>query len=112
MIVADRDEALVVEPVAGVVSWAWILAVHDASTTRLISRVRVRLGHKPLLVACAPAVDLPWFLMERQDALRHQAPRGIAGARSEVLDSTLRRPRRPFTTPNGTAARRETATVR
>ena len=66
VIVADRDQALVVEPVAGVVSWAWILTVHDASTTRLISRVRVRLRHKPLLLACAPAVDLPWFLMERK----------------------------------------------
>ena len=66
VIVADRNQALVVEPVAGAVSWAWTLSVLDASTTRLISRVRVRLGHKPLLLACAPAVDLPWFLMERK----------------------------------------------
>jgi hypothetical protein len=66
VIVADRDEALVVEPVAGAVSWAWILNAVDDSTTRLISRVRVRLGHKPLLLAFAPAVDLPWFLMERK----------------------------------------------
>ena len=66
VIVADRNQALVVEPVTGAVSWAWTLTARDASTTRLISRVRVRLGHKPLLLACAPAVDLPWFLMERQ----------------------------------------------
>jgi hypothetical protein len=66
VIVADRNQALVVEPVAGAVSWAWTLTVLDASTTRLISRVRVRLGRKPLLLACAPAVDLPWFLMERK----------------------------------------------
>ncbi|HET9738719.1 MAG TPA: hypothetical protein VFP78_11430 [Solirubrobacteraceae bacterium] len=66
VIVADRNQALVVEPVTGAVSWAWTLSVLDASTTRLISRVRVRLGHKPLLLACAPAVDLPWFLMERK----------------------------------------------
>jgi hypothetical protein len=63
---ALASKALVVEPVAGAVSWAWILNVVDASTTRLISRVRVRLGHKPLLLAFAPAVDLPWFLMERK----------------------------------------------
>ena len=65
MIVADRNEAPAVEPVAGAVSWAWILSAVDASTTRLVSRVRVRLGHKPLLLAFAPAVDIPWFLMER-----------------------------------------------
>ena len=66
VIVADRDAAVVVEPVAGAVSWAWILQIVDASTTRLISRVRLRLGRKLSLLAFAPAVDLPWFLMERQ----------------------------------------------
>jgi hypothetical protein len=66
VIVADRNEALVVEPVSGAVSWAWILEVVDASTTRLISRVRLGLDHKSLLLAFAPAVDLPWFLMERK----------------------------------------------
>jgi hypothetical protein len=66
VIVADRNQALVVEPVAGAVSWAWTLDAVDASTTRLISRVRVRLDHRRLLLACAPAVDLPWFLMERK----------------------------------------------
>lgn len=65
VIVADRDEALVVEPVAGQVSWAWLLDVVDADTTRLISRVRLRLGPRLLLLALAPAVDLPWYLMER-----------------------------------------------
>ena len=64
VIVADRNEAIVVEPVAGAVSWAWILQTIDASTTRLISRVRLRIGRKVLLLA--PAVDLPWFVMERQ----------------------------------------------
>ena len=52
VIVADRDAALVVEPGAGAVSWAWILSPLDGSTTRLISRV---------LLACAPAIDSPWF---------------------------------------------------
>ena len=36
VIVADRNQALVVEPVAGAVSWAWLLTVLDASTARLI----------------------------------------------------------------------------
>ena len=66
VIVADRNAALVVEPVAGAVSWAWTLQSGDAATTRLVSRVRLRLGRKALLLAFAPAVDLPWFLMERQ----------------------------------------------
>jgi hypothetical protein len=65
VIVADRSQALVVEPVAGQVSWAWLLNAIDADTTRLISRVRMRLGPKPLLLAFAPAIELPWFLMER-----------------------------------------------
>ena len=66
VIVADRNAALVVEPVAGEVSWAWTLQIIDASTTRLVSRVRLRLERQVLLLAFAPAVDLPWFLMERQ----------------------------------------------
>ena len=77
VIVADRNEALVVEPVAGAVSWAWILQIADASTTRLISRVRLRLGRKAVLLAFAPGVDLPWFLMERQmlHGIRRRAER-------------------------------------
>ena len=47
-------------------SWAWTLQIIDASTTRLVSRVRIRLERQVLLLAFAPAVDLPWFLMERQ----------------------------------------------
>jgi hypothetical protein len=65
VIVVERDQALVVEPVAGQISWAWLLNALDADTTRLISRVRMRVGSKPLLLALAPAIELPWFLMER-----------------------------------------------
>jgi hypothetical protein len=65
VIIADHDRALVVEPVAGQVSWAWLLCAADAGTTRLISRVRIRVGNKALLLALAPAVDVPWFVMER-----------------------------------------------
>ena len=66
VLVADRDEALVVEPVSGCRELGVDPHRPRCHTTRLISRVRVRLGHKPLLLAFAPAVDLPWFLMERK----------------------------------------------
>ena len=65
VIVADREQALVVEPVPGQVTWGWLVRAIDTDTTRLISRVRARVGSKPLMVAFAPAIDLPWFLMER-----------------------------------------------
>jgi hypothetical protein len=64
VIVAERNQALVVEPVTGQVSWAWFLNVLDTDTTRLISRVRTRVGLKLLVLALAPAIDLPWLLME------------------------------------------------
>lgn len=88
VIVADRDEALVVEPVAGQVSWAWLLAVVDAETTRLISRVRLRLGPRLMMLAFAPAVDLPWFLMERGMliGIRRRAE-DLAGSASSVRAS-------------------------
>jgi hypothetical protein len=82
VIVAEPNEALVVEPVPGAVSWAWLLVRVDASTTRLISRVRVGLGRKPLLLALAPAIDLPWFFMERQmlHGIKRRAERLALGA--------------------------------
>jgi hypothetical protein len=66
VIIAEPDRALVVEPVAGQVRWAWLLNVVDTDRTRLISRVRVRIVRKPLQLAFAPAVDLRWLLMERR----------------------------------------------
>ena len=76
VIVADRNEALVVEPVPGAVSWAWMLKVVDASTTRLIIRVRLGLDHKSLFLAFASAVD-PVVLMERKmlHGITHRAER-------------------------------------
>jgi hypothetical protein len=75
VIVADRERALVVEPVTGQVTWAWLLRAIDADTTRLISRVRTRAGSKPLMLALAPAIDLPWFVMER--AMLHGIKRRV-----------------------------------
>jgi hypothetical protein len=63
--VVAPDEALVVVPVEGCVSWCWAL-VHDGAGTRLLSRVRVRVGSRALLAVLGPAVDLPWLVMERE----------------------------------------------
>jgi hypothetical protein len=63
--VVAPDEALVVVPVEGCVSWCWAL-VPDGAGTRLLSRVRVRVGSRALLAALGPAVDLPWLVMERE----------------------------------------------
>jgi hypothetical protein len=87
VIVADREHALVVEPVPGRVTWAWLLRAIDADTTRLISHVRTRVWSKPLTLVFAPAIDLPWFLMERATL------RGIK-RRAENLDGSLRAYRR------------------
>jgi hypothetical protein len=64
--VLEPEQALVVEPVAGQVSWCFGLYPVDAQATRLVSRVRVGLGWGPLLRLLAPAVDLPWLVMERK----------------------------------------------
>jgi len=83
---AERDCSLVLEPVPGAVSWAFVLRGDD-SRTRLISRVRVGVGSRPLLWTAAPLVDLPWFLMERRMLLgiRQRAER-IAGRAATESD--------------------------
>jgi len=66
VVALERERALVLEPVAGSVSWCFALQPVDAGTTRFVSRVRVDVGPRPLLWVLAPLVDLPWLLMERQ----------------------------------------------
>jgi hypothetical protein len=63
---ADPEHALVVEPTAGNVTWCWALDTADDSCTRLVSRVRSRVGSRSLVMLLGPLVDLPWFLMERK----------------------------------------------
>lgn len=66
VVVVDPGRALVVEPAGAEVTWCWAIIPTD-SRTRLVSRVRVRVGSTRLLVwMLAPAIDLPWFMMERQ----------------------------------------------
>jgi hypothetical protein len=64
--VVDAERALVVEPAEAEVTWCWVIIPADHSRTRLLSRVRVRVGTRLLLWMLAPAMDLPWFMMERQ----------------------------------------------
>jgi hypothetical protein len=64
--VVERGHALVVAPVEDQVSWAFVLYPADGASTRLVSRVRVRMGWPPLMKCLSVAVDIPWFLMERR----------------------------------------------
>jgi hypothetical protein len=45
---ADPEHALVVEPAGGSVTWCWALDGADDSCTRLVSRVRLRVGSRSL----------------------------------------------------------------
>jgi hypothetical protein len=81
VIIVDRERALVVEPVSARVTWCWAIVPTADRQARLVSRVRLRIGGRWLLWVLAPAVDLPWFVMERQ-MLRGIARRAEALARS------------------------------
>jgi len=62
----EPHHALVVMPVKDQVSWAFALYPSDEGATRLVSRVRVKMGWPPLMKSMSVAVDIPWFLMERK----------------------------------------------
>lgn len=78
--IVERERALVVEPADAQVTWCWAIHSTAEGRTRLISRVRLRVGKRWLLWVLAPAIDLPWFAMERQ-MLRGIARRAEALAR-------------------------------
>jgi hypothetical protein len=61
------------EPVAGQVSWAWFLNVVDADTTRLVSRVRLRMGFQAAAARLRPGTRPPLVPDGTQNAARHQA---------------------------------------
>ena len=79
--IVERERALVVEPVEGGVTWCWAIIPTSDMRARLVSRVRLRTSNRWLLWALAPAIDLPWFVMERQ-MLRGIARRAEALARA------------------------------
>lgn len=81
----EAERSLVVEPADAEVTWCWALLPEDNSTTRLLSRVRARVGTRTLMRVLGPAVDLPWFLMERR-MLHGIARRAEALARSRSAD--------------------------
>ncbi len=83
--VVDPERALVVEPAGAEVTWCWAIIPTD-SRTRRVSRVRVRVGTRLLLWMMAPAIDLPWLMMERQ-MLHGIARRAEALAGSRRNDS-------------------------
>jgi hypothetical protein len=85
VIVVEPERALVVQPAGAEVTWCWSIIPIDDSTTRLLSRVRVRVGTRLPLWMLAPAIDLPWFLMERR-MLHGIARRAEALARSRRAD--------------------------
>ena len=85
LIVVEPERALVIEPAGAEVTWCWAIIPTDGSSTRLLSRVRVRVGSPLVLWMLAPAIDLPWFLMERR-MLQGIARRAAALARSRRAD--------------------------
>ena len=59
------EQAMVLEPVPGRVSWCFAL-YPNGDTTRLVSRVRIRIYTRAALWILAPLIDLCWFIMERK----------------------------------------------
>jgi hypothetical protein len=81
VVIVDRERALVVEPVSAGVPWCWAIIPTADRQARLVSRVRLRTGSRWMLWVLAPAIDLPWFVMELH-MLRRVARRAEALARS------------------------------
>jgi len=79
--IVDRERALVVEPAGADVTWCWAIIPTADGHARLVSRVRLRAGNRWLLLVLAPAIEVPWFVMERQ-MLRGIARRAEALARA------------------------------
>ncbi|WP_200831387.1 SRPBCC family protein [Arthrobacter sp. SLBN-112] len=63
--VLQPEQAMVLEPVSGRVSWCFGL-YPDGNTTRLVSRVRIRNYSRAALWILAPLIDVCWFMMERK----------------------------------------------
>ncbi|CAH0129857.1 hypothetical protein SRABI83_00212 [Arthrobacter sp. Bi83] len=59
------EQAMVLEPVPGRVSWCFALYA-NGDTTRLVSRVRIRIYTRAALWILAPLIDVCWFMMERK----------------------------------------------
>ena len=85
VVVLDRERALVVEPAGTAITWCWLIVRTGNGHARLVSRVRLGIGNPLLLWLLAPAIDLPWFVMERQ-MLRGIARRAEALAASRALN--------------------------
>jgi hypothetical protein len=74
----ERERALVLEPLAGVVTWAFAIRPIDANTSRLVTRVRMRTDRTVKGRLMSVAMDPAAFIMTRRML------RGIK-ARAEAL---------------------------
>jgi hypothetical protein len=81
VVVLQRERALIVEPARTAITWCWLIVPTDSGHARLASRVRFRIGNRLLLWVLAPAIDMPWFVMERQML------RGIARRAEALVES-------------------------
>jgi hypothetical protein len=94
VIEVDTERALVLEPVAGMVTWSFALVPLDASTTRLVTRVRLRqertLANRLTLLALDPAA----LVMTRKMLLGVRR-RAESLARTPSPGGALRRLRHP-----------------
>ena len=65
VVVLDSERAMVLEPLSGRVSWCFAL-YPNGDSTRLVSRVRIRIYTRTVLWFLAPLIDTCWFIMERR----------------------------------------------
>jgi hypothetical protein len=62
----EPERTLVLEPIAGVVTWAFVVAPIDASSTRLVTRVRFRVEPTMKDRLAMAAIDPAAFFMTRK----------------------------------------------
>lgn len=66
VVVAEPERTLVLEPIAGVVTWAFTLTPTNEDATRLVTRVRFHVGHTLRDRLVTAAMDPAAFVMTRK----------------------------------------------
>ena len=95
--IAEPERALVLEPLAGTITWSYVLVPVDAGATRLVTRVRYRVERTAANVALMLAMDPAAFVMTRKMLLgvkrraealarRRENGAGAAAESESVLD--------------------------
>jgi hypothetical protein len=85
---AERERTLVLEPLAGVVTWAFAIQPIDARSSRLVTRVRMRMEPSAKGRLTMLAIDPAAFIMTRRMLLGIKE-RSEALARSTSLGTSL-----------------------